>query len=289
MRFSSRSCHAGVQVFRPVRPLCQVVIVLLKTAAFALYQKRKKIGIHFIISFQYSINILVITVKAGWVFFYLWRYIEKMHFFLNMLWLFFKKTNCSVRISWLIQAASDSATPDTPTAIAWWPSRGLSLPSSNKTTLFNGCLFPSYLDYKVFSSCSTCLPLCHAFWSLKRSTVGLCITGGFQSGKCNEPTPASSVMTVSLTLHYNQTSIILPYLWMGEGGGGSCDSLYVIMHISKPSTLPPLHPRQPVFFSFLFFFCSVVHQWNCSAWLVNAGSSIAQKYGALCAPSVRTG
>ena len=33
-------------------------------------EKRKKIGIHFIISFQYSINILVITVKAGWVFFF---------------------------------------------------------------------------------------------------------------------------------------------------------------------------------------------------------------------------
>lgn len=45
-----------------------MVIVLLKTAAFALY-KKNAFGIHFIISFQYFINILVITVKAGWAFF----------------------------------------------------------------------------------------------------------------------------------------------------------------------------------------------------------------------------
>lgn len=47
-----------------------MVIVLLKTAAFALYKKKDAFGIHFIIYFQYFINILVITVKAGWVFFF---------------------------------------------------------------------------------------------------------------------------------------------------------------------------------------------------------------------------
>lgn len=52
-----------------------MVNVLLNTAAFALYH----LEIHFIISFQYFMNILVITVKAGWVF-YLWRYIEKIFF-----------------------------------------------------------------------------------------------------------------------------------------------------------------------------------------------------------------
>lgn len=33
-----------------------------------LKKEKKSFGIHFIISFQYFINILVITVKAGWVF-----------------------------------------------------------------------------------------------------------------------------------------------------------------------------------------------------------------------------
>lgn len=41
-----------------------MVNVLLNTAAFALYH----LEIHFIISFQYFINI--ITVKAGWVYIY---------------------------------------------------------------------------------------------------------------------------------------------------------------------------------------------------------------------------
>lgn len=43
-----------------------------KLAAFALYQK-VAFGIHFIISFQYFINILVITVKAGCVFFFIYE------------------------------------------------------------------------------------------------------------------------------------------------------------------------------------------------------------------------
>lgn len=44
-----------------------MVNVLLNTAAFALYH----LEIHFIISFQYFMNILVITVKAGWVFLFM--------------------------------------------------------------------------------------------------------------------------------------------------------------------------------------------------------------------------
>lgn len=42
-----------------------MVNVLLQTAAFALYH----LEIHFIISFQYFINI--VTVKAGWVFLFM--------------------------------------------------------------------------------------------------------------------------------------------------------------------------------------------------------------------------
>lgn len=66
-----------------------MVIVLLKTAAFALYQK-VAFEIHFIISFQYFINILVITVKAGWVFF-LFMKVHWEDAFLNMLWFILKK------------------------------------------------------------------------------------------------------------------------------------------------------------------------------------------------------
>lgn len=62
-----------------------------------------------------------------------------------------------------------------------------------------------------------------------------------------------------------------------------------LVHVSKPRlvslcvliSLPP-----PPFGS---IFCSLVHKWKCLAWLINAGSYIAQKYGALCAPSVHTG
>lgn len=58
---------AGVQLVRPVATFGHCVIKR-ETAAFALYQKKVAFGNHFIISFQYFINILVITVKAGWVF-----------------------------------------------------------------------------------------------------------------------------------------------------------------------------------------------------------------------------
>lgn len=77
MRSASRSCHAGVQFFQASATTLPMVIVLLKKEnrcfRFVSKQnkkkvKKKKIGIHFIISFQYFINILVITVKAGWVF-----------------------------------------------------------------------------------------------------------------------------------------------------------------------------------------------------------------------------
>lgn len=57
-------------IFQASATTLPMVIVLLKTAAFALYKKKDAFGIHFIIYFQYFINILVITVKAGWVFFF---------------------------------------------------------------------------------------------------------------------------------------------------------------------------------------------------------------------------
>lgn len=70
-----------------------MVIVLLKkkNAAFALYQKEKSCiwKIHFIISFQYFINILVITVKADWAFVIYEGTLRRC--ILNMLWFFFKK------------------------------------------------------------------------------------------------------------------------------------------------------------------------------------------------------
>lgn len=95
------SSHAGVQLFQAsVTRFCFFFLLFFwvnalyykKTAASAMYQNKSRIsyfGFHFIISFQYFMDILVITVKAGWVFFkfYLWRYIEKRHFF-NMLWFF---------------------------------------------------------------------------------------------------------------------------------------------------------------------------------------------------------
>lgn len=83
MRSASISCHAGVQFFQASATTLPMVIVLLKKEnrcfRFVSKQnkksKKKKIGIHFIISFQYFINILVITVKAGWVFLFFLFYL----------------------------------------------------------------------------------------------------------------------------------------------------------------------------------------------------------------------
>lgn len=82
-----------------------MVIVLLKTAAFALYQK-VAFEIHFIISFQYFINILVITVKAGWVFFFFIYEGTLRRCIFDMLWFILKKS-INVKISRVTQAAAD--------------------------------------------------------------------------------------------------------------------------------------------------------------------------------------
>lgn len=80
--------------------------IIKKTAASAVYQNKSRIsyfGIHFIISFQYFMNILVITVKAGWVFFFIYEgTMRRCIFFLEYVVVLLKILACKREI----QAAS---------------------------------------------------------------------------------------------------------------------------------------------------------------------------------------
>ena len=100
--------HAGVQLFRPVadhfangRCVIKREKEKKKQLLSLCIQKEKKIGIHFIISFQYFINILVITVKAGWVlFFFIYEGTLRRCIFFKYVVVLLKKR--------VTQAASDS-------------------------------------------------------------------------------------------------------------------------------------------------------------------------------------